>query len=150
METIIQTKQNLKQAVPFFMVIDIESSLKFYVAGLGFEIKNKWIPRGSIEWCLLERDGVALMLQEYRKDIPGAKAIEEKRGEGVSIWFQCEDALQLYQEFVSKGLHPAEPFVGNGMWDVKIIDPDGYHLHFESVTDVPEETTYSDWQNNLK
>jgi hypothetical protein len=26
-----------------------------------------------------------------------------------------------------------------------MTDPDGYGLHFESPTDVPEETTYSEW-----
>jgi len=30
------------------------------------------------------------------------------------------------------------------MWDCLIIDPDGYHLHFESPTKVPEETKLSD------
>jgi hypothetical protein len=38
-----------------------------------------------------------------------------------------------------------EPFVGNHMWVVSFTDPDGYRLDFESQTDVPEETKYSDW-----
>jgi len=86
------------------------------------------------------------MLQEYRKNEKHDKKIENKLGEGVSICFQCEDALEIYHEFLSKGLQPSEPFVGNSMWDVEIKDPDGYLLHFESLTDVPEETTYSEWK----
>ncbi|PUZ29406.1 bleomycin resistance protein [Chitinophaga parva] len=133
---------NITQAVPMFMVISMERSLVFYVEGLGFTIKNTWLPRGVIEWCWLEREGVALMLQEYRGDHPH---IHAEKGVGIGIWFQCRDALALYKEFLSKGIKAEEPFVGNQMWDVRVIDPDGYILHFESPTDVPEETKFSDW-----
>jgi lactoylglutathione lyase len=64
---------------------------------------------------------------------------------GVTIFFQCRDSLALYHEFIDKGVNASEPFVGNGLWDGKVTDPDGYNLHFESLTDVSEETKYSDW-----
>jgi hypothetical protein len=38
-----------------------------------------------------------------------------------------------------------EPFVGNNMWVVSCVDPDGYRFDFESATDVPEETKHSEW-----
>jgi hypothetical protein len=135
-------KPNIKQAVPFFMVANMDISLQFYVSGLGFTLKNTWTPRGKIEWCWLEREGAALMLQEYRQGNPH---INSEKGAGIAIYFQCTDALTLYSEFISKGLTPDEPFVGNHMWDVGLKDPDGYSLHFESLTDVPEETKYSEW-----
>ena len=59
---------NVRQAVPFFNVKDIEASLRFYVDGLGFTITRRWEPEGRIRWCWLERDQVAVMLQEYWKD----------------------------------------------------------------------------------
>jgi uncharacterized glyoxalase superfamily protein PhnB len=134
-------EQNLRQAVPFFMVTNMERSIKFYTQGLGFETRFEWKPEGKLEWCWLAREGVALMLQEYRKDfVP-----KEKRGEGVSICFVCEDALQLYKEFLENGLAPSEPFVGNQMWVTSIKDPDGYKLDFESATELKEDTTYSEW-----
>jgi hypothetical protein len=136
-----KTNLNLKQAVPFFMVTNMDKSLEHYTKGLGFELKIDWRPADRIEWCWLERSGVALMLQEYRKEfLPKVKL-----GEGISICFICEDALELYREFLQKGLVPTEPFVGNKMWVVSLKDPDGYSLHFESYTDVPEETKYSEW-----
>jgi lactoylglutathione lyase len=134
---------NISQVVPFFMVTDMARSVRFYIEGLGFTLKNKWTPDGpdEIRWCCLERGGSALMLQVYA---PG-RAPAEKLGVGASLWFQCEDAIELYREFQSRGLQPAEPFVGNHLWDTHIIDPDGYHLHFESPTEVPEETKLSEW-----
>ena len=134
-------ESNLQQAVPFFMVTNIDNSLEFYTKGLGFELKINWKPEGKIEWCWLERDGVAIMLQEYRKEfLP-----KEKTGVGVSICIICKDALALYNEFLHNGLSPQEPFVGNKLWVVQLSDPDGYKIAFESATDVPEETMYSEW-----
>jgi lactoylglutathione lyase len=138
---------NIKQAIPFFAVTSMDKSLEFYTAGVAFEIKNKWEPRGKIEWCWIEREGAALMLQEFRTEGPDSWRPDGKVGVGISINFICEDALKLYHEFMGRGLKPSEPFVGNHMWVVPLRDPDGYSLFFESPTDVAEETKYSEWKN---
>ena len=135
---------NVKQAVPFFMVAQMDKSLEFYVNGLGFELKNKWEPKGIIEWCWLQLDNTSIMLQEYRNNI-----LNENPGKGVCIYFICEDALTIYQQITFRGLVISEPFVGNNMWVVGVKDPDGYNLFFESPTDVPEETKYSDWVKTI-
>jgi lactoylglutathione lyase len=131
---------NIKQAIPLFMVTSMESSLNFYVQGLNFKLKNKWEPRGTIEWCHLQLENVSIMLQEYRQN-PSISNL----GKGISIYFICEDALAIYKEILVKGLSVSEPFVGNGMWVFGLRDPDGYNIFFESPTDLSEETMYSDW-----
>jgi catechol 2,3-dioxygenase-like lactoylglutathione lyase family enzyme len=141
-------EMNIRQTVPFFAVSDMEASLIFYVDGLGFEITHKWIPEQKIEWCALKRDNGHLMLQQFRAKGAGMWLQEGKVGVGVSINFICADALLLYHEFIEKGIPASEPFVGNNMWVTSVTDPDGYRLFFESSTDVPEETTYSDWKRN--
>jgi lactoylglutathione lyase len=127
---------NVKQAVPFFLVSNIEASLRYYVDGLGFRMTNKWIDQGKLRWCWLELGGAALMLQEYGKD----KAFTGKLGEGVCVCFQCADALKIYREVTSRGIPAKRPFVGNAMWVTAVSDPDGYKLDFESPTDAPEES----------
>ena len=139
MATQTNPESNVKQAVPFFMVTNLEASLRFYVDGLGFTMTNQWIDEGKLRWCWLQLGGAALMLQEYRP----TKIPANKRGEGVSICFQCNDALAIYHEAISRGLQPKTPFVGNAMWVTILSDPDGYTLDFESPTDTPEETIYS-------
>src|SRR5580658_8802934 len=142
-EAIIATV-NVKQAVPFFSVTNMESSLRFYVDGLGFRMKNSWIPErtedqpdGRIRWCWLELGNAAIMLQEFRPQ----NRPKETLGTGASVCFMCEDALALYREFKSRGVQTRKrPFVGNGLWVVPITDPDGYRLEFESPTDAPEES----------
>ena len=134
---------NVKQAVPFFGVSDIEASLCYYVDGLGFEMTQKWIDEGKLRWCRLERGGAALMLQEFPTEGHNAWVPQSKVGEGVSICFICEDALAIYHEVTARGIEAATPFVGNAMWVTGLSDPDGYHLFFESYTDMPEETVYT-------
>ena len=135
---------NVRQAVPFFMVTNMERSLQFYIDGLGFELKMKWEPRGSIEWCWLQFDLASLMLQEYRDNQP-----EGKLGVGMSVCFMCDDALEIYNQIISRGISVnAEPFVGNQLWVIGVNDPDGYAVFFESPTEVLEGTTYSEWLKN--
>ena len=132
------TEANVLQAVPFFGVSDMDASLRFYVDGLGFEVTKKWIVNGKIRWCWLQLGGGALMLQEFLK----TKVLDGKPGQGVSICFQCRDALALYREFKARGISAKKPFVGNQMWVTSVTDPDGYKLDFESPTDAPEEIEY--------
>jgi catechol 2,3-dioxygenase-like lactoylglutathione lyase family enzyme len=133
---------NVKQAIPFFCVTDIESSRRFYIDGLGFEMTRHWIHEGRLRWCWLERGGASLMLQEFWKDGPHAGVPAERLGAGVTICFICEDALALYREFTARGIAASRPFVGNAMWVTSLADPDGYRIDFESDTDAPEESEY--------
>src|ERR1700690_168602 len=136
------TRVNVKQAVPFFGVSNMEASLRFYVDGLGFEMKHSWIPEknnpdASIRWCWLQLGDAGLMLQEF---LPGNRP-KEALGTGTSVCFMCADALGLYREFKSRGIQTRKrPFVGNNLWVVPLTDPDGYRIEFESPTDAPEES----------
>lgn len=144
MSTAPITSVNVKQAVPFFGVTNMENSLRFYVDGLGFKMKHSWIPDraedqpdGRIRWCWLELGNAAIMLQEFLPEHRPQAAL----GAGASVCFMCEDALALYREFQSRGVQTRQrPFVGNRLWVVPLSDPDGYRIDFESPTDAPEES----------
>ena len=145
MNTAAKTETNVKQAVPFFMVANIKESLRFYIDGVGFEMTQKWIDQGRLQWCWLQYGGAALMLQEFQKEKHKRLVSEGKvLGVGVSICFICEDALAIYRDVALRGIKAERPFVGNGMWVTSMSDPDGYKVFFESYTDVPEETVYSE------
>jgi catechol 2,3-dioxygenase-like lactoylglutathione lyase family enzyme len=139
-----KTKTNVKQAVPFFSVSNMEESLRFYVDGLGFMMTKQWMVEDKLRWCWLQIGDAALMLQEFPKEGHDAWIPQGKVGEGVTIYFQCEDALAIYHEVTSRGMGASRPFVGNGMWVTSLSDPDGYKLEFESATDTQAETEYSD------
>lgn len=133
---------NIKQAVPFFSVSDIQESVRYYVDGLGFTMTNRWLDGGRLRWCWLQRGGAALMLQEFPKTGHDAWTPTGKVGEGVAIYFICADAPAIFREATARGIPAARPFVGNGMWVTSLSDPDGYVIYFESLTDAPEGTEY--------
>jgi lactoylglutathione lyase len=131
------TSVNVKQAVPFFGVTNMAASLRFYVDGLGFKMKHRWIPNREQDKCWLELGEAAIMLQEF---LPEHQP-KETLGTGASVSFMCEDALALYREFKSRGIPTRKrPFVGNRLWVLPLTDPDGYRIEFASPTDAPEES----------
>jgi hypothetical protein len=135
---------NVKQVVPFLHVSSIERSVRYYIDGLGFTMKNKWEPDGKLRWCWLELGGAALMLQQFPTEGHDSRTLAGKAGEGVSLCFQCEDALALYREFIAREIEASEPQVGNALWVTCLSDPDGYSLSFHSPTDTthsPTDTT---------
>lgn len=140
----MNAEPNVIQAVPFFAVADIEKSVQFYVDGLGFEMTRKWVVEGKLRWCWLQIGAAAVMLQEFPRAGHDSWSPQGKVGEGVSIDFQCRDALAIYRAMTQRGIVAALPFVGNGMWVTSLNDPDGYRIEFESPTDAPEDTVYSE------
>lgn len=91
---------NVRQAVPFFGVANMERSLAFNCNGLGFTLKNSWNPQGRIRGCWLDRGEASVMLQAYLE----GKRPEGTPGLGMSICFMCEDAVAMYRETQARGL----------------------------------------------
>jgi catechol 2,3-dioxygenase-like lactoylglutathione lyase family enzyme len=146
MSSATKTEANVKQAVPFFWVHDIDASLRFYVDGLGFKVTTRWVDDGKLRWCWLELGEAAIMLQEFWRSGQHTNMPEGRVGRGVSIYFICEDAVSLWRELVARGVAAKRPFVGNRMWVMQVADPDGYDLLFESPTDAPDESVLPDDQ----
>jgi catechol 2,3-dioxygenase-like lactoylglutathione lyase family enzyme len=115
-----QPSPNVRQVVPFFRVSDMQRSVRFYLDALGFSMKHQWVVDGTLRWCWLTLGGASLMLQEFSEHSQDAPSPGQKVGLGVSLCFQCEDALALYREFTSRGVAAQEPFVGNRMWVVML------------------------------
>ena len=131
---------NVRQVVPFLAVKDMDASIQFYIDGLGFEYKNKWIDDGVLRWCQLQLGGASLMLQEFKTKGHDSRQFSDHKGEGVGLCFFCDDAVQFYHDIIARGVEATVPVVSNGMWVTELTDPDGYALLFESDTDVTEGT----------
>lgn len=134
----------VQQVVPLLAVRSMSESLRFYVDGLGFRMTNQCINNDRLEWCWLQLGDAALMLQEVVPRDKYTRELEGKIGLGMSLNFICRDALGFHHAVKARGVTPQRPFVGNRMWVVSLKDPDGYDLHFESSTAVPEGTQYDE------
>lgn len=104
-------------------------SVAFYVDGLGFEMRHKWVKDGELRWCWLQRDDSALMLEKFQGESPA------NLSGGFTLYFICDDAKAAHREFKARGIQVGEPFVGNNMDVFYFKDPDGYRLSFESPID---------------
>ena|SRR5271154_2735259 len=134
---------NVQSVVPFFSVSNMPRSIAFYES-LGFTLRNTWVVDNQIRWCWLDLGGASLMLQHFH-----TTPFPEKPGAGISLNFQCTDAIALYHQFRERNLTPTEPQVGNNLWVTHLTDPDGYELHFASPTTVPEDTKLSELPSSI-
>jgi hypothetical protein len=65
---------NVKQVVPFLRVSSMERSTRYYLDGLGFSIRHKWVADGKLRWRWLERGRATLMLEETRHPPAGGES----------------------------------------------------------------------------
>ena len=136
--------RNVTAVIPLLLVTDMERSLTFYIDGLRFTVQNRWVPDGHLRWCRMSLGGAALMLQEASDSTRSEMRASGTLGNGAALYFQCTDAIAVYREAVTRGIHPRrEPQVGNNAWEVFFADPDGYHINFSSPIDLPDETLLS-------
>src|SRR6185369_10886055 len=105
-----------------------------YYADLDFVMTRKWIDQGKLRWCWLQIGSAALMLQQFRREGHDSRVPSGKAGDGVSIYFQCRDALAIYRAAARRGVKASRPMVGNGQWETSLSDPDGYKIVFVSPT----------------
>ncbi len=69
------------------------------------------------------------MLQQAKPEDGLAKV----RGQGVALYFVCEDVDSIYAELLQAGLEMRPPRVADyGMKQLYVPEPDGYSICFES------------------
>jgi len=107
----------------FLEVNNLEESLDFYRAGLGFELLAH-SPEAEPPMATLRAGGLRLMLAQ----VPLAMA---RRGRGVHFFLTVEDVDEFY-DFVRAGGLAVEPPSDEG-WGGRFVtleDPDRYRLFF--------------------
>lgn len=119
--------------VPLLDVRDMTRTIAFYVDGLGFEKQSEWIKDGKLRWAMLEYPGGAQLMVQERDTSPPADL-----NAAPVMYVFCNDAPAFHTQVSSRGIETEEPFIGNGMHVVPMVDPDGYRISFESPTDEPD------------
>lgn len=124
--------------VPELDVADLEVSLGFYLAVLGFSVRYR---RPEEAFAYLEREGAELMLQTANG--PGRRfrtaPLKPPYGRGVNFQIACADVTGLYEAVVAAKAEVIVPLetrwyraedreLGNRQFVV--TDPDGYLLRF--------------------
>lgn len=119
---------DIDQLVPLFAVSDMTESLSHYVDDLGFRISKEWIDDGKLAWCWIERDAVALMLQQYRTEGRNARVFQGRRGVGCQLACLPPGDLSSW------------PHHGHL---TETVDPDGYTLLSTDGAFAATDATFS-------
>jgi catechol 2,3-dioxygenase-like lactoylglutathione lyase family enzyme len=130
----------MNRLVPELDVTDLDRSLAFYVALIGFRILYE---RPEERFAFLEREGAEIMLEEAAG--PGRRLrtapLERPLGRGVNFQIEVADVAALYARVLESGFDPFMPMeerwyrrddVELGARQFAVADPDGYVLRFFS------------------
>lgn len=100
----------IKRLTPILTVEEIETSLPFWMQGLGFE-KTAEVPQGEgLGFVSLEKDGVELMLQTRSSVATDLPELAEEFAKGPSVLFLEINSLEGMEErLLSLGASVARP-----------------------------------------
>lgn len=133
-ETLKIGQLKLEGMAPLLQVFDMPASLTFYRDQLGFMVKMSSGEGDDVDWVLISRDEIELMLNTaYEKPYrPVAPDPDRIRAHGdTTIYFGCPDIEAAYLYMTAKGLLLDPPSItGYGWKAIYLTDPDGYRLCF--------------------
>ena len=129
-----QTLAKLHSIAPFFVVDDLQTSLDFYHAKLGFEVAHKGggDTPGTDFWGIVQRDGVMLMLKAIAPEIHPQPNHSRHPWARWDAYVYTSDPDALYAEFVGRSvpIHRELADTGDGLRAFEVIDNSGYVLCF--------------------
>lgn len=122
---------------PLLQVFDMPTAIRFYRDTLGFEItgRSKDDAGDDVDWCMLKKDGVTVMLNtayeaEHRPAKPDAQRVASH--DDTCLYFGCRDLDAAYAYLKSRGVKLSPPKVAPyGMNQLYFKDPDGYQICFQ-------------------
>lgn len=126
---------------PLVQVYDMNEAIAFYRDGLGFEIVSdsgvKNTPEGRFaHWCWLRLGGADLMLNTANDEgeRPAARGpARQATHSDIGLYFDCPDPDAAAAHLSAKGIAFDGPRTAPyGMKQLRIRDPDGYVLCFQS------------------
>jgi catechol 2,3-dioxygenase-like lactoylglutathione lyase family enzyme len=116
---------------PFFIVENLKSSVTFYEAKLGFEIRFIG-PDEDPFFAIVGRDQVSIMLKEIATEIKPVPNHTRHRWGRWDAYISTADPDGLFAEFQSGGNTFHQPLQddNDGLREFEIEDADGYVLFF--------------------
>ncbi len=122
---------NLASITPFFIVNDLQASIRHYIERFGFELDFQG-PAGDVYYAQVKRDSVAIMLKTI---VPSVQACPNHTRHPWARWdayVYTRDPDPLFEEFKQKGASFVKElsFIDDGLWGFEVTDADGYVLAF--------------------
>ena len=118
----------------FLEVNNLEESLQFYSAQLGFEV-NKHTPNSEPPMATIQGGKLKITLAQHLETML-------RRGRGVNFFFGVTDVDEYYRDLTGRGVevHPPTDEGWGGRF-ITVEDPDKYRLFFVTWSDERLEST---------
>jgi catechol 2,3-dioxygenase-like lactoylglutathione lyase family enzyme len=118
----------LRELSAVLTVGDLDRSLRFYVEGLGFTVRERWERDGDLVGVDLVAGSCSLGLGQD----DGTNARDRAKGEGFRLFAEtAQDLESLAQRLRSRGVEVSGPDDQPwGVSTVTVVDPDGFTLTF--------------------
>jgi catechol 2,3-dioxygenase-like lactoylglutathione lyase family enzyme len=125
------TTRNLLSISPFFIVKDLQASIRYYVERLGFQLDFQG-PEDDPYYAGVKRDGVGIMLKAILPDVLPSPNHTRHEWARWDAYIYTRDPDTLFDEFCRRGVPFVKElsFIDDGLWGFEITDADGYVLAF--------------------
>ena len=124
----------LNSIAPFFIVDDLQRSLDFYSAKLGFDVAHTGGGNGHGEdfWGIVQRDGVMIMLKQITPEIHPEPNHSRHEWARWDAYVHTSDPDSLYREYVGRDvpMHQHLQDTGDRLRAFEVIDNNGYVICF--------------------
>src|SRR3954468_17892999 len=123
--------RNLTSISPFFIVKDLQASIRYYVERLGFQLDFQG-PEGDPYYAGVKRDGVGIMLKAILPDVLPRPNHSRHEWARWDAYVYTLDPDILFDEFRQQGVSFVKElsFIDEGLWGFEIADADGHVLAF--------------------
>ena len=122
---------NLTSIWPSFIIVDLKSSISFYVDKLGFEVRYIG-PDDDPYWAVVGRDNVSIMLKAVSPDIKPIPNYGRHEWAPWDAYIFTADPDKLFDEYKSNDVTFNKSIQDNSdnLRGFEIVDADGYVLFF--------------------
>jgi catechol 2,3-dioxygenase-like lactoylglutathione lyase family enzyme len=123
--------RNLVAISPFFIVKNLQASIRYYVERLGFQVEFQG-PPDDVYYAGVTRDGIGIMLKTIAPDVPPCPNHTRHEWARWDAYIYTLDPDSLFEEFRQRGVSFVKElsFIDDGLWGFEITDADGYVLAF--------------------
>ena len=124
----------LNSITPFFIVDDLEATIRFYESQLGFEVRYKGGGDGEVSdyWVFVGRDRVMIMFKVIAPDVHPQPNCTRHEWAGWDAYVNVDDPDALFAEFKGRKVRFRQELgdTSDGLRAFEVIDNNGYVICF--------------------
>jgi len=126
-----EAKRNLASITPFFIVKDLQASIRHYIDRFGFALDFQG-PADDVYYAQVRRDAVAVMLKTIVPEVLPSPNHTRHEWARWDAYVYARDPDTLFAEFKQRGAAFVKElsFIDDGLWGFEVTDADGYVIAF--------------------